>query len=71
MKKRVGYKIAGLESIKGDAGFILVSQTLLTSAPPTAFFFSAILRHVIVFLLVTECLYIFTYKHRQNHNAKQ
>lgn len=44
MKKGVGYKILGLESITGDAGVLLDSQTSHTSAPPTLFV-PAILRH--------------------------
>lgn len=48
MKERVGYRMARLESIKGDAGFLLVSQTLRTSAPPTAFCFCNLKAHHLV-----------------------
>lgn len=44
--------------------------TLCTSAPPTSFV-SAILKLKILFLPAPECLYTFTYKHRQNHSSKE
>lgn len=43
MEKGVGYKILGLESITGDAGVTLVSQTL--SLHLQQLFVSAVLRH--------------------------